>query len=142
MRLTPMGDGRHCLHATAVTSGGRGLLILGASGAGKSGLAAELVALGGALISDDLVVLTDTGGRLVASRPTGAPPALELRGIGIVNTRDAGPHHLHAVLSLEPIAGRLPEPTNIVMAGHDLPLLRHPAAPGLAAKILLWLAAR
>ncbi|MEO1532556.1 MAG: serine kinase, partial [Pseudomonadota bacterium] len=45
------------LHASAVALGERGLLILGPSGAGKTRLALELVALGAELVADDRVIV-------------------------------------------------------------------------------------
>ena len=47
------------LHATAVAVAGRGLLIRGASGSGKSGLALEMMARGAQLVSDDRVIVSD-----------------------------------------------------------------------------------
>ena len=41
------------LHASTVAIAGRGLLILGASGAGKSALALSLIALGAMLVADE-----------------------------------------------------------------------------------------
>jgi len=47
------------LHATAVEVRGRAVALLGEKGAGKSTLAAALVARGHALVSDDVVVVAD-----------------------------------------------------------------------------------
>ncbi len=60
------------VHGTALDVEGRAVLICGRSGAGKSSLAANLVALGAKLISDDLSVLRMMPGeapRLLAGRP-------------------------------------------------------------------------
>jgi len=57
------------LHATAVAVGGRGLLILGRSGAGKSSLALQLIALGARLVADDRTRVTLGPAGLVASPP-------------------------------------------------------------------------
>ena len=56
------------VHASAVSLGGRGVLILGRSGAGKSGLALRLIALGAQLVSDDRVVLEPHGAAGLAAR--------------------------------------------------------------------------
>ena len=64
--------GRVPLHASAVAIDGRGLVICGPAGAGKSSLAAALVSAGARLISDDLTVLAaDVPGapRLKCGRP-------------------------------------------------------------------------
>ena len=49
--------GKVPLHASAVAIAGKGVIVCGVSGAGKSSLANALVACGGQLISDDLTVL-------------------------------------------------------------------------------------
>ena len=76
------------LHATAVVYGESGLIILGASGSGKSALALALLAQAkmtgrfGALIGDDRVWVRAACGRLVAS---GAPHMA-----GLIERRAAG----------------------------------------------------
>ena len=45
------------LHATCVAIGGRGLLLLGPSGSGKSDLALRLIDRGAMLVSDDGVAI-------------------------------------------------------------------------------------
>lgn len=61
------------VHGSAVEIGGKAVLICGKAGAGKSTLAAGLIALGARLISDDLSVLQPQGPRerpvLYAGRP-------------------------------------------------------------------------
>jgi hypothetical protein len=51
-------DGAALLHASAVELEGRGLLVAGPGGVGKSSLAAAALALGGRLVSDNLVLAT------------------------------------------------------------------------------------
>jgi hypothetical protein len=58
--------GLEVLHAAGVVIDGGALLIAGPPGAGKSSLAAALVADGGALLSDDAVALALTEGGLLA----------------------------------------------------------------------------
>lgn len=67
----PTGDdetrtARH-LHASAVALGPRGLLILGAAGAGKTTLALALVALGAELVADDRVLVSPQPGSTAAA---------------------------------------------------------------------------
>lgn len=80
------------LHASAALFEGRGVLVRGASGAGKTRLVLDLVddatARGrdGALIADDRVAVRVHHGRLVARVPAAIAGRVELRGLGIVDT--------------------------------------------------------
>lgn len=77
------------VHATAVVVGETGLLIRGASGAGKTSLAFALVdaarrsGLYAAFVADDRVALTVLNGRLVARCPETIAGLAERRGRGI-----------------------------------------------------------
>lgn len=68
------GADRTILHASCVALDGRGLLILGPSGSGKSALALELMALGADLVADDRTEIEGQGPDLVAAalRPSRA----------------------------------------------------------------------
>ena len=68
------------VHATCVEWLGRGVLIRGKPGAGKSDLALRLVDAGAVLVADDQVVLKNG----VASAPARLQGLLEVRGFGIV----------------------------------------------------------
>ena len=67
---------RLVVHGSAVTFAGRGVLILGRSGSGKSALALALRAAGGALVADDRVEIVRRG-RALVMRP---PPAIAVHG--------------------------------------------------------------
>ena len=60
------------------------MLLLGASGAGKSALALRLIDGGAKLVADDRCDLFVRGGKLYASAPARIAGLMELRGIGIV----------------------------------------------------------
>jgi hypothetical protein len=51
-----------CLHASAVSIGGRAVAFVGAAGAGKSTTAAALARRGYSVLSDDIVALSEQGG--------------------------------------------------------------------------------
>lgn len=140
-RLAPRPDGSASVHATAVAAGGRALLICGPAGAGKSGLAAEMLALGAGLVADDLCLLEPDGPGLSVARPPGRPPLLELRGLGLVPAGGPPRAPLAGVWLLGPSPARLPPPATVALLGRAVPCLRHPARPGAAAKALLWLRA-
>jgi serine kinase of HPr protein (carbohydrate metabolism regulator) len=75
-------------HAAAVVLGDRGVLIAGASGSGKTGLALALVAhvrsFGwfGRFVADDQLFLSVRGGRLVCAAPEAIEGLAEIWGIG------------------------------------------------------------
>lgn len=87
---------RHCLcqlQATTVPGvmlqiHGLGVLLQGASGSGKSGLALELVARGHALVADDAVELRRAGpGCLIASCPETLSNFLAAPDLGIIDVK-------------------------------------------------------
>ena len=57
--------GMTCLHASAVAVDGRAIALLGGPGAGKSTTAAAFALSGFAVLSDDVVVLSESDGRLL-----------------------------------------------------------------------------
>ena len=59
-------QGEETLHSTVVQFDGKGIGLLGGSGAGKSTLAAHLLGLGGELVTDDMLRITETGGAVYA----------------------------------------------------------------------------
>jgi hypothetical protein len=72
------------IHATCVAIGGKGVLLLGASGAGKSDLALRLIDDGAQLVADDRTLLFSKNGVLHAKAPPSIKGLLEIRGVGIV----------------------------------------------------------
>ncbi|NVE94638.1 HPr kinase/phosphorylase [Altererythrobacter lutimaris] len=78
-----MTETHQTMQASAVSIGGRAVLIRGAPGSGKSSLALALIDRGAELIGDDGVSLEWTGNRVVASPPPNIAGLLEIRGVGI-----------------------------------------------------------
>lgn len=75
-------------HGVLIEVYGEGVLIVGESGVGKSETAIELVKRGHRLVADDAVEIKRVSNiSLVGSSPDNIRHFLELRGIGIVNTR-------------------------------------------------------
>jgi len=72
------------IHASCVAIGGRGVLLLGKSGSGKSDLALRLIDGGAVLVADDRTLLSVEKGMLVARPPSSIKGMLEIRGLGIV----------------------------------------------------------
>ena len=57
------------LHASAVSLDGKGILIIGVSGSGKSKLALALINSGAILVSDDQVILNNHENEIILSAP-------------------------------------------------------------------------
>ena len=135
------------VHATTIAIGGRGVLILGDSGAGKSDLALRLIVEGALLIADDQTRLTIEGGRLVATAPTTIAGRMEARGVGILSAPqiESATLYLAVELSAKPLE-RMPEPSfwrppGVAAAPH-LPLISlSPFEPSALAKLRLALIA-
>src|SRR3981189_3410655 len=72
------------IHASCVAIGARGVLLLGASGTGKSDLALRLIDEGAKLVADDRTILFTAKGMLHARAPASIKGLLEIRGLGIV----------------------------------------------------------
>ena len=130
------------LHATCVVLNGKGVLITGPSGSGKSDLALRLIDSGAKLVADDQVVLARKGKKLVAEAPPILAGLIEARHMGII--RSARVKTAIVALILEPGASgsidRLPEDMTINLLGVGVPVLRLPYFEASApAKVRLWL---
>jgi HPr kinase/phosphorylase len=88
------------LHATTVSIDGKGVMIIGPSGSGKSALALELMAFGAGLVADDRTIVKRFGHALQASVPDTIQGKIEARGIGILNVPVAAPTALVLVVDL------------------------------------------
>jgi len=123
-------------HGTAVARGGRAVLITGAAGSGKSGLALALMALGGKLIADDAVRLTASGSDIVLTCPPEIKGIIEARGIGLLSVQSIDQARLAIVVDMDKTAAqRLPAPESIVILGVEFPLICGKNSRELAAAI-------
>lgn len=71
------------LHATCVSLKGKGVLICGNPGSGKSSLALQLMDRGALLVADDQTFLSQEGEVLIAHAPPSLKGRLEVRGVGL-----------------------------------------------------------
>lgn len=144
-----MTSARANIHATAVVVDGRGLLITGKSGAGKTSLALTLIDMCRArqgrafFIADDQVWLSAVSGRLVAEAPETIAGLVELRGFGpasIANERRAIIDAL-VVLDGDHNVPRVHLQQRESLQGVTLPKLTLPFASssGSARAILAWI---
>ena len=135
-----MTENAATLHASCVAVAGRAVLIRGASGAGKSGLALQMMALGADLIADDRVQLERRGGILVASCPPAIHGLIEARGIGLLRAAPVPPAQVALVVDLDTAeCDRLPPARRVEVAGAELPLLLRVDAPYFAAAVMQYL---
>jgi len=121
----PHLDTSHQIHATAVSIDGRGVLLLGASGAGKSDLALRLIDRGAKLIADDRVDMIGDATKVMLSAPERIAGLIEVRGLGIVRfAYVAAPLLLCVELVAAEAVERLPKPDAELFCGHKVPLVR------------------
>ncbi len=111
------------VHASCVAIGGRGVLLSGRSGAGKSDLTLRLLDRGALLVSDDYTRLRVENGVLRASAPPTIAGKLELRGVGIVDMDHVGEVPVSLIVDLGDLPVRLPEPRARTIFGTVVPLV-------------------
>lgn len=124
------------LNASCVAIGGRGLLIEGEPGSGKSSLALALIDRGGVLVGDDAVTLDVRNGGLFASPPPRLAGKLEVRNVGLIDVPTAAEVPLALAVRLDEAAERWRgHPETWVVEGVELPLVRlWPHTPVLALR--------
>ena len=121
------------LHASAVAFDGRGVLIRGGAGSGKSALALGLLSRSGRLLADDRTCLGRRGADLIAWSPEPLLGLIEARGVGLLHADPAPPAALRLVVDLdaeEP--DRLPPDRSCDILGRTLPLVLGAGHPYLA----------
>lgn len=127
------------VHATAVLAGRHGVLLRGASGAGKSRLAAALIGQGARLIGDDRVHLSRRGGRLLVSPHGAVAGLLEMRGRGLLRLPFERAAVVALVVDIVPSDGieRLPETAELHVEACGVRLPRQPVPAGLEPALSL-----
>jgi len=119
-------------HGTGLVLDGRGVLLRGRSGAGKSLLALQLLDLfesrgkSAKLVSDDRVELTVSGNRLVMSAPEQIAGLIELRGRGIVTRPHANRAGIDLVVDLVTSTDRFLEEDALVTTLEGVSIARCP----------------
>ena len=131
--------------ATGVAVDGRGVLIEGAPGIGKTSLALALIDRGAVLIGDDGVAIAVAAEqaevRLLASPPPATHGLIEVRNVGILRQATVASVPIALVIRLDRAAPRHVEQAEAcVIAGVSLPLIRlYPESPVLALRAELAL---
>lgn len=94
------------IHGTGIVVNNMGLLVRGASGAGKSLLALELLrdtelAGGqGLLVADDRLDIEVRDGAIIMHAPQAISGLIEMRGRGIVKRKSIAQHPVHLIVDL------------------------------------------
>ncbi|MEZ5777691.1 MAG: hypothetical protein R3E44_04940 [Paracoccaceae bacterium] len=130
------------LHASCVALSGRGVLIIGGSGAGKSALALQLMAFGCDLVSDDRTAIAARDGVLLATAPTAIRGRIEARGVGVLAAAAVPVARLVLCVDLtQRETDRLPQEHQYETLGVDLPCLHRVESAYFPAAILQYLKA-
>ncbi|MGC9370924.1 MAG: HPr kinase/phosphorylase [Paracoccaceae bacterium] len=128
------------IHASCVALAGRGVLILGAAGSGKSALALELMAYGAALVADDRTCLRTTPDALIASTPASIAGLIEARGVGILHADAVPEAEVVLAVDMERVeTERLPPRREISLLGRKVSLLHKVENAHFPAAILQYL---
>jgi serine kinase of HPr protein (carbohydrate metabolism regulator) len=134
------------IHANCVLLGEAGVLIRGASGAGKSSLSEILIAAAEArglfarLVADDRTLIEAANSRLVASAPPALAGLIERRGFGIVRIPHAEAAIVRLVVDLEAEPARMPDAAakEILIDGVVLPRIAAPKSEANQAVTLVF----
>jgi len=125
---------RETVRGTTIAIGGRGVLLRGESGRGKSDLALRLIDRGAVLVSDDPDRRRREGGHLLASAPATIGGKIEMRGVGIVAVPAASDIPICLVADLDAAPERLPPgPDETTVVGTIVPVMAVAALEASAA---------
>lgn len=141
-RNWPPTDFPASVHGTAVSVEGRGALLIGPSGSGKSSIALQMICFGARLISDDIVWLNLRDGAPWLQYPPQAPqpPRIEARGVGLIPFDVVDPVPLRLLVDLgKSETARLPEHAMVDIAGHAIRSLHKVDNPAFPAMVLQYL---
>lgn len=130
------------LHATCVAVEGRGVLITGPSGSGKSSLALALMAHGARLVADDQVTLSLRDGALWATCPPAIRGMIEARGLGLLAAETVDRAEVTVAVDMGQTEGvRLPPLRNVTYLGRTVALVFGQAGAHFPAALLHYVRA-
>jgi len=127
------------VYGSAIAVGGRGFLIRGASGSGKSGLVLQMMALGADLISDDQVIMERSAGTITMSAPQTLVGKIEARFVGILNVPSRQNVVLNHVIDLDVDSqAQLPQLQYCEVLGLRIDLINGRNVPNLASILMIF----
>ena len=127
------------VYGSAIAVGGRGFLIRGASGSGKSGLVLQMMALGADLISDDQVIMERSAGTIIMSAPQTLVGKIEARFVGILNVPSRQNVVLNHVIDLDVDSqAQLPQLQYCKVLGLQIDLINGRNVPNLASILMIF----
>lgn len=114
------------IHATCVEMDGKGVLLMGPPGSGKSDLALRLIDGGARLVADDRTDLVLNDDKLTARAPKELAGKIEVRGIGIVALDTVQDIPVALVIEMAPAEEleRIPDPASFEVLGARIPRVR------------------
>jgi len=115
------------LHGTGLIYEGKGLLIMGPSGSGKSDLALRMMGRGALLIGDDYIEVSSAeGGRVIMRAPKNIAGKIEVHNVGLLEVAFQSQAEIdmvfHLVTSVQKLE-RLPFEKMISIEGCRIPCL-------------------
>jgi len=127
------------VHGSCVDFNGKSILAIGPSGSGKTSLILDLIALGGVLVADDQVILSEDANGITVSAPHTIAGKIEVRGIGILSCPHVNMSYVNLIvdLSAEPLM-RLPEINTVKIGSVSIEIIAGGTVQNLpiTAKIL------
>ncbi len=113
------------IHGTAVAIGDDAVLIMGASGSGKSDLALRLIDRGAKLIADDYIAIKGDGNSPILVQTEHHIDAIEIRGLGIIEMKCVNNIALKLIIQLSDNYERMPAPLPLISIGpYNIPSLK------------------
>ncbi|MGH7746856.1 MAG: HPr kinase/phosphorylase, partial [Candidatus Dormibacteria bacterium] len=110
-----------------------GVLLTGASGSGKSGLALQALAVGWRLVADDRTLVFVSAGRPFGRAPAALGGLIEARGLGVVRAPALAFAEIDLIVRCgpDPASPRVHEGETEQLLGLEVPVLSlSPASPG------------
>jgi HPr kinase/phosphorylase len=135
------GQASGTVHGTAVAVDGKGLLIMGGTGTGKSALALAMIGLGARLISDDQTMLSLAKGDVMLSCPNpDLAGVIEARGVGLMRAEAISMAPLTLVVDLDlSETDRLPPRRSVTVLGCVIDLVYGHQSPTFPVALMLQL---